>query len=268
MNPSEYERLERIDRQHWFYSGKRAIVRHWLSRYVKLSPGDLLVDAGMGTGIWLEEMAARCRAVGVDDHAESLRLARPRATNATGLLQARVDRLPLAGGCARAVTALDVVEHLEDDRAAIREMLRILRPDGVLALTVPALEWLWSDWDKTLHHYRRYSRKALRRAIEEAGGKILHCRAFNFAALPAIALTRGLRRFLPARPEQQRLEDRLPPEWLNRLLYELLVRPACWRTFDPVWGVSLLVLVQPAASCTEYAARLEKVLSLSHPLAQ
>ncbi len=246
MNPAEYERLERIDRQHWFYSGKRAIVRYWLERYASLAPGDLLVDAGAGTGVWLEEMALRCRVLGIDDHEESLRLARPRARGALGLLQARVDALPLASGCARVVTALDVLEHLPDDRAALRELLRILHPAGVLALTVPALSWLWSDWDVALRHYRRYHRRQLLALVRQAGGEVLFCRAFNFAALPAIALIRGLRRLRPPRSERLRMEDRLPPAWVNRSLYQLLVRPACWPRFDPVWGVSLLVLVRPA----------------------
>ncbi len=246
MNPAEYERLERIDRQHWFYCGKRAIVRHWLQRFVRLNAGDLLVDAGAGTGAWLEEMAPVCRVLGLDDHVESLRLARPRAHGGLGLLQARVDQLPLATGCARAATALDVLEHLADDGAALRELLRILRPDGVLALTVPALSWLWSDWDVALHHYRRYSRKSLLRLLQDAGGEVLLCRAFNFAALPAIAIARGWRHLFPGQSKGLRLEDRLPPEWVNRSLYTLLVSPACWSRFDPVWGVSLLALVRPA----------------------
>src|SRR5262249_10834320 len=52
MDPAEYLKLERLDRDHWFYRGKKAIVRHWIGRYLDLKPDDLLVDGGTGTGLW------------------------------------------------------------------------------------------------------------------------------------------------------------------------------------------------------------------------
>src|SRR3989442_5680526 len=78
MNPDEYQKLAKVEEQHWFYVGKREIVRHWLSRTGALSPDSLLVDCGAGTGTFAHEMEACCHVLAIDDHAESLALARTR----------------------------------------------------------------------------------------------------------------------------------------------------------------------------------------------
>ena len=59
------------------------------------------------------------------------------------------------------MTLMDVLEHLDDDDAALREMIRLTRPGGLIVITVPALRWLWSDWDVVLHHRRRYHRRPI-----------------------------------------------------------------------------------------------------------
>ena len=244
MNPAEYARLERIDQRHWFYRGKRAIVRYWLKQYIQIGVDDIFVDAGVGTGIWMESMAAQCRVIGLDDHRESLLLARPRSQQAAGLIQCRMDRLPLRNGCARIITALDVLEHVANDGVGLRELLRILHPQGILVLTVPAHPWLWSDWDLVLHHHRRYACNNLRDLIYDAGGKLIMLRSFNTLGLPALALTRAFRRIFPIREGKMRLENRLPPVWLNGFFYQLMVRPACWRRWAGIMGSSYLAIIQ------------------------
>ena len=140
MNPDEYTKLNRIDREHWFYTGKRAVVRHWVGRFVSLRPDDLWVDAGCGTGTLLEEQSRECRVLGLDDYDESIALARPRVEAVGGrVLKSSLDRVNLPDGCAAVVTALDVLEHLDDDATALREMVRLTRPGGLIVVTVPAL---------------------------------------------------------------------------------------------------------------------------------
>src|SRR5258706_4454222 len=140
MNVDEYEKLDRIDREHWFYAGKRAIVRHWIARYLELRPDDLLVDVGCGTGTFAVEMSRSCRVLGVDNHDESIRLAGPKLHAVGGsVLKSDLTRMNLPDRCAAVVTAMDVLEHLDDDAAALREMVRLARSGGVVVLTVPAL---------------------------------------------------------------------------------------------------------------------------------
>lgn len=245
MNAEEYAKLDRLDRRHWFYQGKRTIVRHWVDRHLTLQPEDVWVDAGCGTGTLLEEVSATCQVVGLDDHAESIAAARPRVEAVGGrVLQTALDHIDLPDGTATVVTALDVLEHLDDPVAAVRELTRLLRPGGLLVVTVPALKWLWSDWDVALHHRRRYVRKELLAHVGQPGLRLLHCTYFNTAVLPLIALVRLWRRWFPPRPGAERAEDKVPGRWLNRLLYHFMVKPACWRWCRLPVGVSLLAVLR------------------------
>jgi SAM-dependent methyltransferase len=245
VNPEEYARLDDVDQRHWFYRGKRAVVQHWIGRYLKLRPDDLLIDGGCGTGTFLVEMSATCRVLGLDAYPESVALARPRLEAVGGrVLQTDLDRVDLPDGCASVITLLDVLEHLDDDSAALAEMLRLLRPGGLLVVTVPALRWLWSDWDVALHHRRRYSRSGLRRLIDHPEAEVLRCAYFNSLLLPPIALVRLWRKIRSVKPGARRAEDSIPPGWLNWLLYHTMVGPACWRWFRPPLGVSLLAVLR------------------------
>jgi SAM-dependent methyltransferase len=247
MDPSEYAKLDEIEREHWFYRGKRDIVRHWLGRYLKLQPDDLLIDAGMGTGAFLEEMSSRCRVLGIDDHDESLALARPRIEAVGGgVLKSTLDQVPLPDGTAAVVTALDVLEHLDDDRAALRELIRLTRPGGLIILTVPALRWLWSDWDEAVHHRRRYHRPELLELCAEPGVELLRCAYINFATIVPIALIRGWRKLRPPCPDAPRAEDMIPPGPVNFALYQTFVRTAYAGWLKPPLGVSLLAVLRRA----------------------
>ena len=245
MNPDEFAKLDQIDRTHWFYCGKRAIVRHWVDRYLSLSASDLFIDAGCGTGTLLSEMATRCRVIGLDNHEESIARAGPCVEAMGGtVLMTGLEKIELPDGCAAVVTALDVLEHLDDDTAALRELARLLRPAGLMVVTVPALPSLWSDWDVALHHRRRYTRQQLLTLIQQPELEVLRCVYFNAAVLPLIALIRMGRKLRPPAPGGERAEDRVPPPWLNSVLFHSLVEPACWRWFHPPLGVSLLAVMR------------------------
>jgi hypothetical protein len=122
--------------------------------------------------------------------------------------------------------------------------VRLVRPGGLVVITVPALRWLWSDWDVALHHRRRYHRADLLRLVRRSGAEVLHCSYVNTFALLPIALVRGWRRLRPPAPGAPRAEDRIPPPPVNRLLYQSFVRPACWSWFRPPAGVSLLAVLR------------------------
>lgn len=245
MNSEEYAKLDQLDGHHWFYVGKRRIVRHWIERYLTLQPEDLLVDAGMGTGTWLVEMSDRCKVLGIDDFQESLEIAAPRLEKVGGkVLKSRLDQVDLPDGEARVVTMLDVIEHLDDDRAALSEMFRITAPGGLIVITVPALMLLWSDWDVALHHRRRYSKAQLMALFDNDKVEVLHCAYINSLVLPLIWAIRYFRRFLPQRTGKIRAEERVPPWPLNEILLWLMVWPACRAWFRPPAGVSAIAVLR------------------------
>ena len=244
MNPEEYSNLAKVEQQHWFYAGKRKIVRHWIERCHPLKPTDRLADCGAGTGIFADEMRTRCQVVALDDYDESFQLLCARLGK-DHVLKGSCTALPLADNSVDVLTALDVIEHVKNDQVSLREFLRVLLPGGIAVITVPALMALWSDWDVTLRHYRRYNAPALRKLIPP-GFEILHLNYVNVAVLPLVFLIRKFRALKQWLGFQvtARSEDRIPPEWLNRLLEWLFVRLACQKTVIFPAGVGLLAVLR------------------------
>jgi SAM-dependent methyltransferase len=244
MNPEEYTNLARIETKHWFYVGKRDIVRHWIQQFHPLRPEHILADCGAGTGFFAVEMSPRCQVLAVDDYEDSLRLLRDRLGDAR-VRKGSCASLPLENNSVDILTALDVIEHVEDDRAAVREFLRVLKPGGIAVITVPALMALWSDWDVTLRHFRRYTRKSLLAVVPD-GFVVRHVNYVNVAVLPlvwAVRKFRALKQKLGSNVSS-RSEDSIPPEFLNRWLRWIFVKLACQRAVSFPAGVGLIVVLQ------------------------
>lgn len=243
MDPSEYANLAALEREHWYYSGKRRFVADWITRVRSPRPEDVLLDCGAGTGLFAGEMEKRCRVLVLDDHAEALRMLRARF-RPDQVLTLAAGRVPLPDGSVDYVTALDVLEHIGDDAAAVREFARLLRPGGVLVATVPAGMELWSDWDEALHHQRRYSRRGLLGLFAGGSWDVVHVNYTNVVAYPAVWVVRRWRTFTRARHRGGvRSEDRLPPRWINALLRRIFVGFASSRCPFP-FGVSLLLVAR------------------------
>src|SRR5260370_39392094 len=129
--------------------------------------GRRILDVGCGTGTMLTHLASCGKAAGVDIDEEAIGFCRERGLQDVRLGEAA--NLPFADGSFDLVTALDVVEHLDDDVGALVEMKRVLRPDGHILVTVPAHRFLWGDQDEVNMHKRRYTAPELRRRLAESG---------------------------------------------------------------------------------------------------
>ena len=95
---------------------------------------------------------------------------------------------------------MDVLEHLDDDAVALCELTRLVRPGGLIIITVPALQWLWSDWDVVLHHRRRYYKADVRRLVAQPDLQIVHLAYTNCFALPLVLMVRLWRKAFPSKP--------------------------------------------------------------------
>jgi SAM-dependent methyltransferase len=236
MNAEEYLKLDQLEKEHWFYAGKREIVHYWINKMQPPRPESLLVDCGAGTGQFAAEMSPFCQVLAVDDHDESLAIAASKL-GGSSVIRGSATALPLRDQSADFLTALDVLEHVADDKKAMQEFARVLKPGGVVVITVPALPALWSDWDVALHHFRRYSRKSWLSLIENSDFTVEHWNFVNVLALPFVYLTRKFRALKPA---QHRAEDSIPPGWLNVLLKKAFTSLACQQKIRFPIGVGLL----------------------------
>lgn len=244
MEPDEFSALARVERDHWFYRGKRELVRYWLQRLAILRRRDLLIDVGAGTGQMLLELRGLCRAIGIEQSEHGLAYA---SRQPIDVIQGSIAALPFTGDVASVVTALDVLEHVEDDGQAFSELVRVTRPGGLVVIHVPAFGVLWSDWDESLGHKRRYTVPGLLRLAKKFPVEIRRCVYVNSAAFLPVLSYRRLRALFP-RLLARRLEDKLPPKPLNRVLRGLFVKPACWDWLSPPFGVSILCIVQKRPS--------------------
>ena len=85
-----------------------------------------------------------------------------------------------------AVGAFDVIEHLEDDSTAVKNLLDIVKPGGLMFVTVPAHNWLWNNRDRLENHKRRYSRRRLRRLFEGSGATVINVDYIFFMIFPLL----------------------------------------------------------------------------------
>lgn len=242
MNSAEYAKLAKIEDAHWYYAGKRQIVRHWLRACGPPQPDHLLLDCGAGTGRFAKEIEAECRVMVLDDHEESLAFLRA-GFKEEQILTLSGDRVPLPDDSVNYLTALDVLEHVPDDVAVVDGFHRLLKAGGVAVITVPAGMALWSDWDVVLHHHRRYSRNQLRILFPAERWHIEYVNYTNVLAYPMVWLLRKWRSWFPTGSGTERAEDRIPSRPLNFILQRSFVALARWRVSFP-FGVSLLLVAR------------------------
>lgn len=178
MKPDAIAGMVGVEDIHWWHVAKRALVSDLLPRHSLRR----ILDVGCGGGALMQLLSSRAIVYGLDSSPISLRSAKDRGF--TTLSAADATALPFSDDVFDAVMALDVIEHLESPHAVLREMRRVLHPDGTVIVTVPAYTWMWSYADQLLGHYRRYTRKRLVRELIEAGFTIGRATYFHSWLLP------------------------------------------------------------------------------------
>ena len=234
-----YDRMAELDERHWWYRARREILKELIERRIRLPQNPRILEVGCGTGHNLPMLGSfgRVDAIEVDGAA--------RAIASRRLGHAVMDApLPQLTGVPMhsydLIAMLDVLEHVEEDRAALASLAQRLRPGGRILLTVPAHPWMWSAHDEVNHHKRRYTRRSLKAAVRDAGLRLEMLSWFNSLLFPLAAAARVAGRLTG----KEDSDDTLPPAPVNRLFETLfgLERYAIGRVpFPP--GVSLAAIV-------------------------
>jgi ubiquinone/menaquinone biosynthesis C-methylase UbiE len=233
------ERLVEIDRQHFWFTGRRAMLSAVLGD--ELGREAALLDVGCGSGATLRFLARRGnRVTGLDSHPDAVATA-SRSVPSASVVRGDATELPFDDATFDGVLLLDVLEHV-DDTAALAEATRVTRPGGWVTLTVPACPRLWSVRDEDAGHLRRYRSadvRALARAANLALERLTH---YQLALFPLVVASRvaGGRRLRDA-------ED-LPPRWLNGAFRAINVAEArLARHVDLPWGSSIVAVARKRA---------------------
>jgi len=244
MERHVYDRMAEIDRDHWWFVGRRRILTALLERWRPRKGPLRILEVGCGTGsnIAMLQQFGTVDAIEPDDHARAFAAQRTGVAVKGGYLP----DVPLEDGRYDLIVLLDVLEHIPDDRGALAALRPKLAPGGRLVLAVPAMPSLWSGHDVAHHHQRRYTRQTLEAVVSAAGFRTLRRTAFNTLLLPAIVGVRWLNRVLGREGGD---EDRIPPRPINTILTWLFgsERHVAVRGLFPA-GVSIALVAEPAGS--------------------
>jgi len=244
-----------LETYHWWFVGRRKLFVQLIEQILQLEssrrPSPLwAIDMGCGTGVNLDALSQFGRVVGVDVSDTALSFCRERENYR--LCEAPVSELPFRSESIQLLTAFDVLEHCEDDRAVLKEAFRVCAPGGWAVFTVPADHFMCGDHDVVAQHYRRYSAREIRERIEESGfgmHRMTYINSFLFPIAVVFrhlkALVVGLLRKLGWKPKLKSDFRSTAPRFLNLLFLKIFSSEiyVLRRTNFP-FGLSICCIVQ------------------------
>jgi ubiquinone/menaquinone biosynthesis C-methylase UbiE len=262
MRNEDYNLMHALEADHWWFVGMREVTSALLSRWAARAPRDIL-DVGCGTGInllWMAQQFRPERVTGCDFSPAALRWCCETVKSARSYSQKVIPRmcrgdarkLPFAPGSFDLVTCLDVLDLFppDEDRAAMAELHRVLRPDGVALVREPAYQWLISSHDYLFETRHRYTTFELRSKMTAAGFQVLRATYANTILFPAAMTQRLLRKFL--RLAADKTDTQPWPrslEWLNGIFKACLHVEALQlaRGLSLPFGLSAIVVARKPA---------------------
>jgi SAM-dependent methyltransferase len=208
-----YDQMAEHDERHWWYRARREVVASLIRRCAMPAPGARLLEIGCGTGhnIAMLREFGEVEAIEIDARARAIaerRLGKPVLDSPLPHLKGIDDHAyDLIG-------SFDVIEHVPDDAASLASIARRLKPGGRFVMTVPAHQWMWSAHDVVNHHQRRYSKRGLKRLVEESPLKLEKIGYLNSLLFPLAVASR-----LKAKITRSESGDvALPPAPINTAL--------------------------------------------------
>lgn len=244
MDRDAYLSMADVETKHWWFVGRRAIIRSLIEKRVGSRNGLRILEAGCGTGGNLSMLREYGELTAFEYDAD----ARERARSVSGIdvsPGALPDGIGHIEGPFDLIALFDVLEHVEQDREAVQVLAARLSGGGAMIVTVPALQFLWSKHDAVHHHHRRYSRAQLAKLLEASGLRIEYISYFNSLLFPLALIQRLAGRFAGARTQDP---NQMPPAPLNRLLAKVFgaERAVLSRWKFPI-GLSLCAIARAPA---------------------
>jgi len=242
MYEHEYEAMYRLENSYWWFIARRSLALELLKKEIN-GQGERILDVGCGTGANASAFAGLAPTIGIDASMEALHFCQSRGIKTVAF--SNVEELPFGRQTFDIVTALDLLEHTDDDLHSLREIRRVMKSRGLLLITVPAYGFLWSEHDEALKHRRRYTAHELRNKLVVTGFDVVRTSYFIstlFFPILALRIWQGLRKDA-TRPKTSIQEL---PRWINSSLVGLLaLERKMFQQMNLPFGVSIVALARP-----------------------
>jgi ubiquinone/menaquinone biosynthesis C-methylase UbiE len=214
---AEYEKMYNLEDSHWWFVGKRRIVKNLIEEFVPLNQRETVLDVGCGTGAAMRFLDHYGQVYGIDISEAALCFCQERALS--GLSRASALRLPFADSSFSLITAFDVLYHKEvvDDLTALKEFYRVCKEGGSVLISEPAFNFLWSWHDVAYHSKRRYVASELGSKVEQVGFQVVKLSYSNALVFPFTFAFKMWKRFSRPSPEDHSDVRPLNP-YLNKAL--------------------------------------------------
>src|SRR3989344_84436 len=241
MEKSYYKNYFVLEKTHWLFKIRRKIFFYFIQKYSK--PGSKIFDFGCGSGYLVGELQKMGHdAHGMDFEKEAIDY----GTNSgiKNLTLGKGDKLEYANKNFDLLTAFDVLEHIENEKPVIEELVRILKPGGKMIISVPAYQWLWGVQDEVSHHFRRYTAGSLLKVLSaDKNLKILRKTYFNTFLFLPIVIVRMLSKWFNLGSRESDFD--ISSWFLNGLFYFIFNLEAYFlKLFSFPFGVSILFILK------------------------
>jgi SAM-dependent methyltransferase len=250
MNTDFYQTYFAVEKNHWLMRVRRKIVTDQLEHYAHALVTPLggtpkkILDFGSGSGFLVNELQQiGVNAYGVDNAAPAIEYGTSLGIKSLSVLASGAS-LPFADGYFDCVLAMDVLEHLPEEQAVLKELKRVLKKDGVLIITVPAYMFLWGRQDEVSQHFRRYTMGRVIEVLRLSGDfDIMKRSYFNTFLFPLVALVRVGAWVLNRRGKGSDFE--LNNKILNTIFFVIFdLERRILRYLNYPFGVSILVVLK------------------------
>ena len=249
MQQHTYAIMDEVEGSHWWFVGRRKILESFLDSVVEelgqrtsgagAQTQLRILDVGCGTGANLEMLAQYGEAEGVDVSDDALEFCKQKGLQAQKGL---AEKLPFAEETFDITTALDVIEHLDDDLSGLREMHRVTKSGGYSLIFVPAFMWLWGVQDDISNHRIRYTRGQIVARLQKAGYTVERATYANWTFFTPILAGRTIMKLTGIKPES---ENNITISGLNGVFGRLFGAESLWlRRFNFPIGVSIVIVAR------------------------